>query len=86
MLAEPAVQLESDPPERETSDGVKSEESSERENVMVAVWLVLREEASAEIRMVGDVLSSRLIRSDKLNISPLKLTCSTLFNVSTPSG
>ena len=67
-MLETAVQLESDPPETETSEAVKSVEASESVKVRVAVSPALREEESEVRAMVGLTVSmervSELLESE----------------------
>ena len=67
-MLETAVQLESDPPDTETSASVKSVDDSESVKVSVAVSPALREEESEVRAMVGLTVSmervSELLESE----------------------
>ena len=60
-MLETAVQLESDPPDTETSASVKLVEASERVKVIVAVSPALREQLLAVRAILGLTLSSTVI-------------------------
>ena len=67
-MLETAVQLESDPPETETSDSTKSVEASERVKVSVDVSPALKESSasSSVMAMVGGVVSAAVVSTVKV--------------------
>ena len=67
-MLETALQLESDPPETETSDSTKSVEDSERVKVSVDVSPGPRESSasSSVMAMVGGVVSAAVVSTVKV--------------------
>ena len=66
-MPETVVQLESDPPETETSDSVKSVDASERVKVSVAVSPALRDVMSELMAMVGGVVSAVVVSIESVS-------------------
>ena len=73
-MLEIAVQLESAPPETETSDSMKLEEASESVKVSVEVSPALKESSasSSVMAMVGAVASVIVIETDCHVLTPYK--------------
>ena len=69
-MLETAVQLESDPPETETSDSTKSVEASERVKVSVDVSPAPRElsASSSVMAMVGGFVSAAVVSTVKVTV------------------
>ena len=67
-MLETAVQLESEPPETETSDSTKSVAASERVKVSVDVSPALKESSasSSVMAMVGGVVSAAVVSTVKV--------------------
>ena len=68
MEGETTVQLEREPLESATSEGMKSDDGSEREKEMVAVSPALRESRSDERAMVGGVVSGTVVLMVRVSV------------------